>query len=202
MKMQKKQRRKRDGPSAFYYEDEDRVDLSYAMIQKFGGLELSPPTEKDHLENTNKQLVALRDALRLKGDLEQTEGRAKFSRDEKLTESEEYLDMLNKFKETDSAVLKSIDKIKNAIRFARQKNEEGDENEDYDRRPRRDDGRGRGGRGGERGRGRGNRGGNERTQRRGRDFEDEEEEQPRKRQQANKGPREKIGGNMDDYPSL
>lgn len=70
MKMQKKQRRKRDGPSAFYYEDEDRVDLSYAMIQKFGGLELSPPTEKDHLENTNKQLVALRDALRLKGDLE------------------------------------------------------------------------------------------------------------------------------------
>ena len=54
MKMQKKQRRKRDGPSAFYYEDEDRVDLSYAMIQKFGGLELSPPTEKDHLENTNK----------------------------------------------------------------------------------------------------------------------------------------------------
>ena len=182
MKGEKKRQRKRDGPNAFYYEDEDRVDLDYAMIQKFGGLELPPPTEKDHLEETNKKLVALRDALRLKGELEQTEGKAKFAKDQNLTETEEYTDMLNKFKEVDATVLKSIDKIKNAMRFARQNREdEADENDDYERRPRRDDGRGRGGRGGDRGRGRGNRGGNERPQRRGRDFEDEEEEQPRKR---------------------
>lgn len=48
LKQEKKAKgRKRDGPSAFYYEDENRVDLSVHMIQQFGSLELSPPTEFD-----------------------------------------------------------------------------------------------------------------------------------------------------------
>ena len=56
---QKKRQRKRDGPSVFYYEDENRLDLGYGMIQKFGRLDLSPPTEFDMLDATNKKLVDL-----------------------------------------------------------------------------------------------------------------------------------------------
>lgn len=41
----KKRQRKRDGPSIFSYDDEDRTDLDYATTQKFGMLEISPPTE-------------------------------------------------------------------------------------------------------------------------------------------------------------
>lgn len=43
----KKKQRKRDGPSAFYYEDDNRIDLDYQTIQKFGHLELSPVTDFD-----------------------------------------------------------------------------------------------------------------------------------------------------------
>ena len=42
-----KKQRNRNGPSNFYYEDENRINLDYAYIQKFGSLEVSPPTEID-----------------------------------------------------------------------------------------------------------------------------------------------------------
>jgi len=46
LKQEKKKRnRKREGPSMFAYDDEDRVDLDYGTIKKFGMLEISPPTE-------------------------------------------------------------------------------------------------------------------------------------------------------------
>ena len=64
-----KKQRNRTGPNAFYYEDEDRLNLDYAYVQKFGQLEISPPTEITQLEEVNKRLVELRDALRVKGDL-------------------------------------------------------------------------------------------------------------------------------------
>lgn len=45
LKQEKKKRgRQRGGPSTFYYEDDNRVDLDYATTQRFGTLELSPPT--------------------------------------------------------------------------------------------------------------------------------------------------------------
>lgn len=65
----KKKHRKRDGPSAFYYEDDNRIDLDYQTIQKFGHLSLSPITDLDHVEDCNKNLVALRDALKIKGKM-------------------------------------------------------------------------------------------------------------------------------------
>ena len=46
------------------------MDLDYATIQKFGRLEVSPPTVNDQLEVVNKRLVDLRDALKMKGQLE------------------------------------------------------------------------------------------------------------------------------------
>ena len=63
-----KKQRNRTGPNAFYYE-EDGLNLDYAYVQKFGQLEISPPTEIAQLEEVNKRLVELRDALKVKGDL-------------------------------------------------------------------------------------------------------------------------------------
>jgi len=74
----------------FAYEDEDRTDLDYATTTKFGMLELSPPTELDQIEACNKQLVVLRDALKLKGKMEQAEGRAKLTHDDSHKSTEVY----------------------------------------------------------------------------------------------------------------
>ena len=63
-----KKQRNRNGPNAFYYE-EDGLNLDYAYVQKFGQLEISPPTEIAQLEEVNKRLVELRDALKVKGEL-------------------------------------------------------------------------------------------------------------------------------------
>lgn len=59
-----KKQRNRNGPNIYY---EESINLDYAYIQKFGKLEISPPTEVEQLIETNKLLVTLRDALRIKG---------------------------------------------------------------------------------------------------------------------------------------
>jgi len=72
---------------------------------------VSPPTEFDHLEATNKVLVALRDALKLKGTMEQTEGKAKFTRDVTITESEEYLTLKADYEKVEAGVRQKVEKI-------------------------------------------------------------------------------------------
>ena len=125
LKQEKKTRqRKRDGPSNFYYEDENRVDLDYKTTQKFGLLEVSPPIELDHIEGTNKRLVSLREALKMKGSMEQAEGRAKFSRDTSYTETEEYAETKAKYQEVDEETRKCVDKILSTLRFRRQQSED------------------------------------------------------------------------------
>ena len=48
----KKGRKHRDGPSKFYYEDENRLNLDYETVQKFGRLSLPPPVEVLECEKT------------------------------------------------------------------------------------------------------------------------------------------------------
>jgi len=112
LKQDKKRRvRKRDGPSTYYYEDDNRVDLDYATTQKFGILELSPPTELDQLENTNERLVRLRDALKLKGQMEQAEGKARVSKDESYVTGPEYEALKAKFDAAEEGVRKNVQNI-------------------------------------------------------------------------------------------
>lgn len=143
----KKRQRKRDGPSTFYYEDENRVDLDYATLQKFGSLELSPPTELEQLDAVNSKLIALRDALKLKGSVEQTEGKAKFTRDDSILKSEEFASIKTKYSEVDEATRRIVDKIQSSIRFKRASRDDDDAEDFGEGRPRREDRGDRGGRG-------------------------------------------------------
>lgn len=116
-----KKQRNRNGPSNFYYEDENRINLDYAYIQKFGQLEISPPTEFDQLTDTNKLLVTLRDALRIKGQLQQIEGRSKFTRNKALLEEPAYTDLKNLWDNEVSAETQStVKKIQALMAFNRQ----------------------------------------------------------------------------------
>jgi len=133
-----KKKRNRDGPSTFYYEEEDRVDLDYTTLQKFGGLEISPPTQIDQIETCNKKLVALRDALKLKGKIEQAEGKAKFSKDNSIVEAEDHVGAKAKYEELDAETKAAVDKIKSKIRFSRSN---ADDDEEYSR-PQRNNRRG------------------------------------------------------------
>lgn len=87
----KTQRRKREGQASIYYGyDENRLDLDYLTIQKFASLEMSPPIDVDELAGVSDQLMALREALRVRGFIQQSEDKAKLTRDTAYTQSEEY----------------------------------------------------------------------------------------------------------------
>lgn len=80
------------------------MDLDIKTIQKFGTLGLSPPTEVDQIEELDKQLKQLRDALKLKGEIEQAEGKAKILKDNSYVESERYEDVKKNFTELEGSV--------------------------------------------------------------------------------------------------
>lgn len=124
--------------------------MDYTTLQKFGGLEISPPTQLDQIDPCNKKLVALRDALKLRGKIEQAEGKAKFSKDNSIVEAEDHLGAKAKYEELDAETKAAVDKIKSKIRFTRNNADDDEE----DSRPQRNDRRGndrgtqqRGGRG-------------------------------------------------------
>ena len=93
----KKGKKPRDGPSQFYYEDDNRLNLDYALIQKFAAIGIPPPVEAKDLEKTQRMITDLRDALQCKGKLEQTEGKAKFLRDDSYIKTDEYVEDKKKF---------------------------------------------------------------------------------------------------------
>ena len=63
----KQVKKKREGPSAFYYEDDNQLNLDYIMVKKFSKLGLGPPTEYDSLPGMQETLQQLRDTLKMKG---------------------------------------------------------------------------------------------------------------------------------------
>jgi hypothetical protein len=52
------------------YEDDNRLNLEFSIIQKFSKLQVSPPIEVDELVKSQQTLQTLRDALKLKGRIE------------------------------------------------------------------------------------------------------------------------------------
>ena len=87
------------------------------------------------MEETQKQITELRDALRIKGEMEQTEQKAKFLHDDTLTEAEEYKEAKEEFEGLDKDLKKKVEGIRHEVRFGRNHAEEGYEiDEDYDER--------------------------------------------------------------------
>lgn len=73
------------------YEDDSKLALDYESVQKFGRLGISPPVEIEDLPETEKEIIQVRDGLKIKGDLETVESKAKFLHDDTLLEDEDYL---------------------------------------------------------------------------------------------------------------
>jgi len=80
---------------------------------------MSPPTEIEQLEEVNKRLVSLRDALKIKGAIEQAEGQSKLIKDKSLIESESFLENQGKWNEVEEETKNVVKKIQAALRFAR-----------------------------------------------------------------------------------
>lgn len=95
----------------FAYDDEDRVDLDYGTIKKFGMLEISPPTELEQIETCNKQLVSLRDALKLKGQIEQAEGTYRLTKEQTHEEKDKYDQVKAMYQDVDAETRKCVQRI-------------------------------------------------------------------------------------------
>ena len=91
---------------------EENIDLDYATIQRFGNLDVSPPTDQSDCEKVNKLLQELRGALELAGQLEQAEGKARFLKDDSHTQTEEYTKMKEEYEALDYALKKKVENIK------------------------------------------------------------------------------------------
>lgn len=103
--------------------------MDYLTIQKFSKLSLSPPLETDNMAKKNKELVALREALKLAGNIEKTARKSDLLKDKKLVESEEYLELKKEFDALSYDVRRSVDKIKHEMLFGTELN---DASADYD----------------------------------------------------------------------
>lgn len=123
------------------------VAIDNAITQKFGLLELSPPTEIEQFEASNTRLTGLREALKLKGQLEQAEGIAKITKDDSRIKTEEYEMAKVQYEEVDADTKKCVDKIIGAQRSRRNSNKKEEEEKGGDVDTRRRGGRGGGQRG-------------------------------------------------------
>lgn len=72
---------------------------------------MSPPTDFEQLPEVNKVLVQIREALKLKGTIEQVEGKAKFTKDDSLVKSEEHAERKAAYAKYDANVRAKIDKV-------------------------------------------------------------------------------------------
>lgn len=65
-----------------YDVDPNAIDIDYSVIKKFSTLGVSPPSSKDAIERSEKELIALRDTLNMAGKIQQAEGKARFLKDD------------------------------------------------------------------------------------------------------------------------
>jgi hypothetical protein len=188
--------------------------MEFPLIQKFGKVSVSPPIDVEELPKCEKSLQMLRDALKIKGQLEICENKAKLLKDDTWCQGDEYNKLKEDLKQFDDETQKRIDAIKrdkvnwsNADEDGINVEEELDEEEigmrltklKPDGGPRRDrDGNGRGRGGFDRDR----RGRSQaRPRRDNNDLDDERREQAPPRKQERK--QEKFnGGNTEAFPTF
>ena len=70
----------------------------------------------------NKELIALREALKLAGKIEQTARKSDLLKDKSLVEAEEYLAQKKEFEALEYEVRKAVDKIKHEQLFGTELN--------------------------------------------------------------------------------
>lgn len=107
----RKGKKPREGPSAFYYEDDNRLNLDYVMVKNFSKIGISPPIDVAELESTQEKITTLRNALTTKGKITQLEGKAKFLKDPSWTESDDYGELKKTYQDLKEDVHKLVDTI-------------------------------------------------------------------------------------------
>ena len=115
----KKGKKPKEQSNEIVYEDESSLALDYESVNKFGRLGLSPPTDVEQLPQTEKELIQLRDSLKIKGELEQVEAKAKFLHDDKLLEDEDYVGKKEIYDGYEEKLKKRLDAIRHEVRFGR-----------------------------------------------------------------------------------
>ena len=89
------------------------------MIQNFGQLSVSPPIDATEVEKTAEKLKSVRDALKIKGKLEQAEGKARFLKDKSHIESERYIEMKASFEKLDFETRKAVEAVFRSVKFGK-----------------------------------------------------------------------------------
>ena len=70
------------GSTIVVYEDDSRIELDYVLVKKFGTLSVPPPVDAAELDKTQETLRTLKEALRVKGQAEILENKARLLKDD------------------------------------------------------------------------------------------------------------------------
>lgn len=101
----RKGKKKRDAPLAWSNEDPDALNLDISQITKFAEVKVSAPLHKTEVAATLEQLIKMKSALQIKGDLQREEAKSKFLANKKDA-SEEDLQQTNDAREKLVTLLK------------------------------------------------------------------------------------------------
>jgi hypothetical protein len=118
-------RKKNEQPSKMYDVDPNAIDIDYSVVKKFGALGVAPPSSKDGLEKSEKELIELRDALNMAGKIQQAEGKARFLKDESFVQSDDYKAIKEKMDGVSKQLLASIARIRKDKEMRQHENDEG-----------------------------------------------------------------------------
>lgn len=100
------------GATMFVYEDDSRIELDYVLVKKFGTLSVSPPVDAAELEKTQETLKTLKDALKLKGQAEVLENKARLLKDESWVQGADYAKLKGQIEALDKDTARTLDSIK------------------------------------------------------------------------------------------
>jgi hypothetical protein len=78
------------GSTIVVYEDDSRIELDYVLVKKFGTLSVAPPVDAAELDKTQETLKTLKEALKVKGQAEILENKARLLKDDSWVQGDDY----------------------------------------------------------------------------------------------------------------
>lgn len=87
-------------------------------------MDVSPPSCIEDMSKTYKVLIDLKGALKMCGSIDQALGNAKFTKDKKFIESEEFKEMQKNYEALDYSIRRKVESIKHKAKFGTELNTE------------------------------------------------------------------------------
>lgn len=95
-----------------YDVDPNAIEIDYSVIKKFAILGVAPPVSQDGVAKSEKALIELRDTMKMRGKMDQAEGKARFLKDNTFIETDDYKEIKEKMDGVSKELLATLNRIR------------------------------------------------------------------------------------------